>query len=135
MTDPYRILLVDDEADVLNALSLAIARSREFKSRVDTAASGAEALVKLGETKYHLVLADYRMPGMTGVELLSKVKETSPDTVRGLITGYSDVEIAMEAMEKANVHYYVQKPWDNDELRFTVLEALRGAWKSPARNG
>ena len=133
MTETYNILLVDDEADVLNALSLAIARAREFKAHVETANSGAEALEKLKGSKYHLVLADYRMPGMTGVDLLSRVKESHPDTVRGLITGYSDVEIAMEAMEKAKVHYYVQKPWDNDELRFTVLEALRGAWKTPGQ--
>jgi DNA-binding NtrC family response regulator len=135
MSEVYNILLVDDEADVLNALSLALMRSRDFKAHVETAGSGQEALGKLARGKFHLVLADYRMPGMNGVELLSKVKESYPDTVRGLITGYSDVEIAVEAMEKAKVHYYVQKPWDNDELRFTVHEALSGAWKKEQQNG
>ena len=126
MSEPvYEILLVDDEPEVLEALYLTLKRARQFKAEVRKANGGPDALKALEEKPVNLVLADFRMPRMSGVELLAQVKERWPHTVRALITGYSDVEIAMQAMEQARIHYYVQKPWNNDELRLTVWEALR----------
>jgi YesN/AraC family two-component response regulator len=126
MPEPtYEILLVDDEPEVLEALYLTLKRAKQFKCEVRKASGGDEALRELEKKPVNLVLADFRMPRMTGVELLREVKERWPDTVRLLITGYSDVEIAMQAMEHARIHYYVQKPWNNDELRLTVWEALQ----------
>lgn len=126
MAEPYRIVLVDDEPEVLEAMFLTLKRAKQFQAEVRKAPGGAEALAALEQQPADLVLADFRMPGMTGVELLAKVKERWPSTVRALITGYNDVEIAMQAMEQARIHYYVQKPWNNDELRLTVWEALKG---------
>jgi len=123
----YRILLVDDEPEVLEALYLTLKRAKQFKSDLRRAPNAEEALKALEERPADLVLADFRMPKMNGVELLKQVRERWPETVRALITGYSDVEIAMQAMEEARIHYYVQKPWNNDELRLTVWEALKGA--------
>ncbi len=124
-----RILLVDDEPDVLEALALALRRAKEFQAVVDTATSGPSALERVARDKYHVVIADHRMPGMTGVELLHRIGATNPDIVRILITGYADLDVAVDAVDRARVHYYIQKPWSNDELRLTVLEALSGRWK------
>lgn len=121
----YRILVVDDEPMVLEAITLTLSRAKEFQCELATAATGAEALEKFASFRPQMVLADFRMPGMTGIDLLARVHEESPGTVRALITGYSDLEIAMEALEKARIHYYIQKPWNNEELRLTVLEAMR----------
>lgn len=124
-TSRFRILIVDDEPLVLEALALTLSRSKGFECELATATNGADALEKVETFRPQMVLADFRMPGMTGVELLARVHERHPATLRALITGYSDLEIAMEALEKARIHYYIQKPWSNDELRLTVLEAMR----------
>jgi len=81
-------------------------------------------LAKLVEREFDLILADYKMPGITGVELLTKAKEIWPRTIRILVTGFSDLDIAKEAINKAHVYSYLTKPWDNDELILTVHEAL-----------
>jgi YesN/AraC family two-component response regulator len=128
----YQILLVDDEPEVLEALFLTLKRARQFQCELRKAGNGQDALAQLAQAPAHLVLADFRMPKMTGVELLKEVRERWPPTVRALITGYSDVEIAMQAMEQAKIHYYVQKPWNNDELRLTVWEALQSYPSKPA---
>jgi len=65
------------------------------------------------------------MPGMTGIDLLARVQTHHPRAVRALITGYNDLDIAIEAMEKAKIHYYLQKPWNNEDLRNTIAEAAR----------
>jgi DNA-binding NtrC family response regulator len=126
MTNPptHRLLLVDDEPAVLEALTTALARTRDLHLRFETAASGREALEKIARDRFDLVIADHRMPGMSGVELLERVRERSPDSVRVLLTVMSDADVAMQAMERARVHYYMRKPWTNDELRGLVTEAL-----------
>lgn len=121
----YRILIVDDEKDVLNALYRTLSYSRRFKSAILVAKDGNTALAELKKQEFDLVLSDHKMPGMSGTELLAKVKEKYPNTVRILITGYSDIEIAMDAINRAEVHSYIEKPWDNDALRETIYEALK----------
>jgi YesN/AraC family two-component response regulator len=73
---------------------------------------------------FDLVLADFKMPGINGIELLSKISNNSPNTARILITGYSDIDTAKEAINKAKVDNYIEKPWRNNELRTTILGAL-----------
>lgn len=124
----FNILIVDDEPEVLDALTVTLKRAKNFRCKLTRCSNANDALKELERDRFHLVLADYRMPEVNGVELLKTVREKYPETVRALITGYSDVEIAMEAMDKARIHYYVQKPWNNDELRLTVYEALKGGW-------
>lgn len=117
-----RVLFVDDDADILDALRLAL--EGEGAPEVSTARSGAEALERMRGGDVAFVLADYRMPGMDGVTLLEEVKRRHPRVVRGLLTGFHELEIALSAVEKAAVHYYLQKPWENAELRAVVREAL-----------
>jgi len=122
---PCRILVVDDEPLVLEALALTLSRAKDLECEIETATNGEEALRKAATFRPEIVLADFRMPGMTGIDLLARLREQAPTTVRALITGYTDLEIAMEALEKAKIHYYIQKPWNNEELRRTVMEAIR----------
>lgn len=124
MSDAYRILVVDDEPDVVQALANTLERARRIDCQVETALSGEEALEAIDADGFDLVLADYRMEGMNGAELLARVQERDPDVPRLLITGYVDLDIAVEAMEEADIHYYLQKPWKNEDLRLTVREAL-----------
>lgn len=124
MSDAYRILVVDDEPDVVQALASTLERANRIDCDVETASTGEEALSLFREAGFDLVLADYRLDEMNGAELLAQVRDRDPDVPRLLITGYVDLDIAMEAMEEADIHYYLQKPWKNEDLRLTVREAL-----------
>ncbi len=121
----YNILVADDEKSVRKSLRMTLERAEEFSAEIDTASDGDKALEKVEEKEYDLVLSDHKMPGMTGVELLKKVMKIQPDTIRILITGYRDLSIAKEAINEASVHEYIEKPWDNEELRFTIYQNLR----------
>lgn len=124
MSARYRILVVDDEPDVVRALASTLERADRIDCDVETAGSGEEALDRFREEGFDLVLADYRLESMNGADLLARVQELDPDVPRLLITGYGDLDIAVEAMEEADIHYYLQKPWKNEDLRLTVREAL-----------
>ncbi|MGM0406070.1 MAG: response regulator [Thermoplasmatota archaeon] len=130
----YNILLVDDEPEVLKVLETVLDSTDKFKCDIYTADNGEEAEQMLKEESFNLVLADHKMPGITGVELLTKVKDQYPNTVRILITGYSDLEIARDAINKAEVHHYLEKPWDNDMVINTVhRELVRMAERESAK--
>lgn len=120
----YNILLVDDEPEVLEVLKTVLESTDKFDCDITAVENGEDALDVLEEEKYNLVLADHKMPGITGVELLTKVKEKYPNTVRILITGYSDLQIARDAINKAEVHHYLEKPWDNEMVVNTVHREL-----------
>lgn len=120
----YKILIVDDEKSTLILLHTALKRARQFKSDIRIAENSSAALAELEKQNFDLVISDYSMPGMNGIEFLMKVKEQYPDTVRILLTGYSDMSLAKEAINKADVHFYLEKPWDNNELKALICEAL-----------
>ena len=120
----FRILIVDDDKDVLEELHQTLERTDRYKSAIVTAENGDAALQELEKHEFDLVLADYKMPGMNGIELLSTVKDKYPRTIRMLITGYSDINIAKEAINWAEVHSYIEKPWENEELRLAIHEVL-----------
>jgi two-component system probable response regulator PhcQ len=125
----YRIIIVDDEKDVLEALHETLKRAKEFQCEVEMANEGSGALALMEKGRFDLIITDYKMPGMNGIDLLVAVKEKYPGMVRILITGFSDVNVAREAMMKAQVLDYIEKPWDNTHLRATVLDALKDAPK------
>lgn len=108
-----RVLLVDDEPDILRSLH-AILTAEAPGWEVRTCSSPTDALGMLEGV--HLVVADHRMPGMTGVELLARIHAASPNVVRVLLTAHADLDIALSAIEQAHVHYYLRKPWDSLEL-------------------
>jgi putative two-component system response regulator len=116
----HKILIVDDEPANLRLLERLFRRDYE----IIAATSGPEAMRLLEQHDVALIITDQRMPGMTGIELLKNTASIRPQTVRIILTGYTDVESLVEAINCGQVYKYVTKPWDNDELRLTVGRAM-----------
>ncbi len=116
------VLLVDDEANILNALAR-LFLDRDV--RVLRAETGEEALGIVRREPVAVVVSDNLMPGMRGVELLSRVRDLSPDTVRVLLTGYADLPTAIEAINRGEVFRFHVKPWVDEEIVQTVEEGMR----------
>ena len=116
----YKIMVVDDEPANLRLLE------RLFRQdyNVLTAESGEDALRLLNQYEVALLITDQRMPGMTGVELLERTSTIRPHMVRVILTGYTDVDALVEAINRGQVYKYVTKPWNNEELRLTISRAL-----------
>ena len=116
------VLFVDDEQPIRNALE------RMYLERDDLhclfAASGQEGLEIMEREDVWVVVSDYLMPGMRGIEFLSKVKARWPQTIRIMMTAYADLSIAVDAINKSEAFRFVTKPWNNQELMETVDEAL-----------
>jgi serine/threonine-protein kinase len=119
-TKKARVLFVDDEERILNALR-ALFRNQYH---VFTAESGPLALEFVKRFGIHVVVSDQRMPSMTGVELLRQVKDLSPNSVRMLLTGYSDLASIVGSINEGEVFRFVRKPWDNAEIQKTIADAV-----------
>ncbi len=115
------VLFVDDEEYVLNAVARMFIGS---EWRILRAASAEEALLIIGKEEIAVLVSDNLMPGIKGVELLSRVKSISPDTVKILMTGHADIPTAIEAINRGEVFRFVEKPWDNTVLLNTVTEGI-----------
>ena len=117
----YKLLIVDDE--------LANIRLLERLFRQDyfclTASSGDEALEILDQHEVAVIITDQRMPQMTGVELLKRSADRRPHMVRILLTGYTDLEALVEAVNCGLVYMYISKPWNNDDLKLRVSRAVQ----------
>ncbi len=120
MTEKYNILLVDDEEDNLALLY----RTLRGSYNLDKSTSPTKALDMLDDKQYHLVISDHKMPEMDGVEFLKKVLEKSPNTMRILLTAYSDANILIDAINYAKIYRYIKKPYNPDELQLIVSSAL-----------
>ncbi|HEX5363151.1 MAG TPA: HD domain-containing phosphohydrolase [Gallionella sp.] len=116
-----RILLVDDEASILAALRRLL-RTRGYE--IFSANSGAEGLLILERESIDVVISDMRMPEMTGAQFLEHVFSRWPDVKRILLTGYSDVESTVAAVNRGKIWRYIPKPWDDEDLLLTVQQAL-----------
>ena len=117
----YEILLVDDEIDNVDALERLFRKSYT----VHKATSGKQALEILRQNPHiALILSDQRMHEMTGVELLKKSIKTHPDTLRILLTGYTDIESIVSSINKGEVYRYLNKPWDPVDLKNTIDKAI-----------
>ena len=117
---PATILLVDDEPRVLDSLEALLA----MEYRILRADRPEAALDRLREQDVAVVLSDQRMPGMTGTELLARSREVAPDTVRMLLTAFTDTDAMMESINAAGVYHFLLKPWDPKELRHLVGRAV-----------
>jgi len=116
-----KVLYVDDEE--INLINFRETMCDEFD--IFTAATGEEALNLLArEGEMSLVASDQRMPGMSGVELLTRVKENWPDTTRMIISAYTEINELMEAINQAEVFRYFVKPWEESELRLAIRNAV-----------
>ncbi|KDE41226.1 Response regulator [Nitrincola lacisaponensis] len=109
----WKVLCVDDESSILRALKRLLPKATYD---VTIATSGQEGLAVLAQQPIDLVISDMRMPGMSGAEFLEQVASLYPDTVRILLTGYSDIESTIAAVNRGRIHRYLQKPWDSDAL-------------------
>ncbi len=115
-----RILIVDDEEIVVRSC-LRILSGDEFD--IDVANNGLEALVKIGEREYDMVILDIMMPKMNGMEVLQRVKESHPDIDVIMITGLNEIDTAVKAM-KMGAFDYLPKPFDPEELELVVKRAF-----------
>lgn len=116
------LLLVDDEPAVLNALRRLF---RLHGYQVRQASSGAEALALLREEPADLVISDMRMPEMDGAQFLEQVRDGWPDVARILLTGYADIGSTIAAINRGEIHRYIAKPWDDQDLLLVVRDALQ----------
>lgn len=116
-----KVLYVDDEPINLSNFSLTL--EKDFT--VVTATSGNEALrIFRRGGDFAIVVADQRMPGMSGVELLEQIYSEDPDPIRIILTGYADVDDIIDAVNRGHIHQYIRKPWDSEDLRVTLIRAL-----------
>jgi response regulator RpfG family c-di-GMP phosphodiesterase len=116
------VLFVDDEQPIRSALE------RMYHDRNDVrclfACSGSEGLALLEKENVWVVVSDYLMPGMRGIEFLTRAKTIRPDVVRIMMTAYADLSVAIEAINKSEAYRFVTKPWDNEELMQVIDEGL-----------
>jgi len=117
----HSILIVDDEENVLNSL-LRLFRAENYE--ISTASNGKDGLELVKEKNFHLIISDYRMPVMDGIEFLKHVTKISPDTIRMILTGYTDVNVAVSAINEGHVYKFMVKPWDKELLKVQVKRAL-----------
>ncbi len=133
------LLAVDDDVNVLEAVVQDLRRQYGAEYRILRAASGQAALDTLSQLKARqepvaLLLSDQRMPGITGVEFLERSREVYPECRRVLLTAYADTEAAIQAINTARIHYYLNKPWDPPEEKlYPVLSDLLDDWKAGYR--
>jgi len=123
------VLVVDDEPRVLDALEAILAA--EF--RILRAEGGAAALPLLASEDVAVMISDYRMPGMTGVELCRRAQEVAPEALRIILTAYTDVDSLMEAINTGHIWHFVPKPWDPAELLVVVRRAAE-RWRLEREN-
>src|SRR3984957_12038508 len=130
------LLAVDDDVNVLEAVVQDLRREYGATYRGMRAAGGQPALDTLAQLKSRqepvaLILSDQRMPGITGVEFLERSRAIYPDCRRVLLTAYADTEAAIQAINSARIHYYLNKPWDPPEEKlYPVLSDLLEDWKA-----
>jgi response regulator RpfG family c-di-GMP phosphodiesterase len=117
--DKISILYVDDEENTL----ISFKATFRLKYKVFTAISGSDAIKILGSNLVHVIITDQRMPNMTGVEFLEKIIDDFPDPIRILLTGFTDMNAVVDAINKGKIFHYLTKPWNEEELDKTIERA------------
>ncbi len=114
------LLVVDDEPDLVQSVKDLL----RLDYRVLTATRAAEGLQIMQREKVHIVMSDQRMPEMTGVEFLKHLRDSFPDTIRLLFTAYADLNAVTDAINQGNVYRYISKPWEPEELKTVLRQAV-----------
>ncbi len=119
----HTILVVDDDKYIVRSLQRSLV---DTGYNVLTAAGGPDGLNVMDEEqgKVAVVISDYRMPAMDGIEFLQKVKDSWPETVRIMLTAYNDIGVAIQAINEGEVYRFVSKPWKNEELNTVIKKAI-----------
>ncbi len=116
------ILLVDDEEMVVTSIKSFLTLETDYEVAAFT--SPKEALEFVRKNKVDLVISDYLMPDIDGIEFLGLVKDIQPEATRILLTGYADKENAIKAINDVGLYQYIEKPWENDDLRLIIRNGL-----------
>ena len=117
--DKVSVLYVDDEENNLFSFKATF----RLKYKVFTAISGADAISILEKNEIHVIVTDQRIPNMSGVDILEKVLERFTDPIRILLTGYTDMNAVVDAINKGKIFHYLTKPWNEEELDKTIERA------------
>ncbi len=120
MAERHTVLVVDDEPDVVKSVQDLL----RLDYRVLGATRAEEGLKLLRSEEVHVVMSDQRMPEMTGVEFLRRVRDEYPEAVRLLFTGYADMKAVIDAINQGHVYRYIPKPWNPDELQSLIRGAV-----------
>ena len=118
---PIKVLVVDDEPGILSALKRVLRRDGY---EILAASSAKEGLRILGDHDVQVILSDQRMPEMSGTEFLSRVRDLYPETIRIILSGYTDLESIADAINRGSIYKFLTKPWEDDLLRENVREAF-----------
>ncbi|MFZ5944959.1 MAG: LytTR family transcriptional regulator DNA-binding domain-containing protein [Bacillota bacterium] len=116
-----KILLVDDEIKVINSLKRVL---KKDEYEILTATTSEEAIDILNNNKLDMIICDHNMPNMLGTDILKYSKKILPEAVRILITGSSDIDVAISAINEGSIYYYFRKPWKNEEITKVVARCL-----------
>lgn len=126
---PQRVLLVDDEPSVLHALTRSLrhgaAEGLWQALRIETFTNPEAALARACEQPFALAISDHRMPGMSGARLLAQLRELQPDCRRVILSGYTDSDGLMAAINEAQITRFFTKPWNERELLYGVRQLLQ----------
>jgi len=122
MEKNIELLILDDEVNILNALKRMM---MDEPFGVMTTSSAEDALLALKHGNIKVILSDQRMPEMSGIEFLTRAKALKPDTVRILFTGFTDMQTAEEAINRGEVYRFINKPWNDEELKAVIRESIR----------
>jgi DNA-binding NtrC family response regulator len=123
-----RVLLVDDETNILQALRRILTRAFRDEVLVESFVDPRAALTRAAEAAFDVVISDFRMPLLDGVSFLKAFREIQPDTVRMILSATTDFDALVTAVNEAEIHRYLIKPWADDE----VVAAVRGALEKHA---
>ncbi|MCC5878799.1 MAG: response regulator [Idiomarina sp.] len=130
VNDQICVLIVDDEVNVINAFKRML---REEPYQLLTAQSGADALALMETNEVDMLVSDARMPHMDGATLLAKVQKRWPRCLRILLTGYPEMDALIKSINEGHLYRFLQKPWDDDEVRLVLRQASRLAFAERER--
>ena len=120
--EPAHLLLVDDDEIVLTSIRSLLTIETDY--HIDCYMDPHQALDQVRQNSVDLVIADYLMPNMDGIEFLAQVRNLRPDATRVLLTGYADKESAVKAINHVGLFCYLEKPWNNDQLLLIIRNGL-----------
>lgn len=122
MGEHATVLIVDDEEMVLTSLSTYLTLETDYE--VVTFTSARAALAYARNHPIDIVISDFLMPEMDGIAFLSQMRELMPEVPRVILTGYADKENAIKAINEVGLYQYIEKPWDNDDLRLIIRNGI-----------